>query len=54
MFYHAMESVIFVPVSSSESVLDRNPTMTEMKDVHGVYDTRVVLQNNTHIQLLNL
>ena len=28
--------------------------MTEMTDVHGVYDTRVILQNNTHIQLYEL
>ncbi|MGB1990980.1 MAG: hypothetical protein ACPHUO_02245, partial [Candidatus Poseidoniaceae archaeon] len=47
-------SVIFVPVSSSESVLDNNPIMTEMTDVHGVYDTRIILQNNSHIQLYEL
>ena len=47
-------AVIFVPVSSSESVMDRDPIMTEMTDLHGVYDTRVILQNNSHIQLYEL
>lgn len=47
-------SVIFVPISSSESVLDSNPIMTKMTDVHGVKDTRVILQNNSHIQLFEL
>ena len=40
--------------SASESVLDDDPILTEMTDVHGVYDTRVILQNNTHVQLYEL
>ena len=47
-------SVFSFHSSASESVLDDNPILTQMTDIHGISDTRVILQNNSHIQLFQL
>ena len=47
-------SVFSFHSSASESVLDDDPILTQMTDIHGISDTRVILQNNSHIQLFQL
>ena len=47
-------SVFSFHSSASESVLDDDPVLTQMTDIHGISDTRVILQNNSHIQLFEL
>ena len=47
-------SVFSFHSSASESALDDNPIITQMTEIHGISDTRVILQNNSHIQLFQL